>query len=66
MVTGAVGQVGEGSQMRSPCARHYLGESSSEVQAVLQHALSQSYRGIPAEALVAGSVDEVAERLRTF
>jgi len=42
----------------------YVGESSSEAQAVLQHALSQSYRGIP--ALIAGSVDEVAERFRTF
>jgi len=42
----------------------YVGESSSEAQAVLQHALSQSYRGIP--ALIAGSVDEVAERFLTF
>jgi alkanesulfonate monooxygenase SsuD/methylene tetrahydromethanopterin reductase-like flavin-dependent oxidoreductase (luciferase family) len=37
----------------------YVGESSSEAQAVLQHALSRSYRGMPAEALIAGSVDEV-------
>jgi alkanesulfonate monooxygenase SsuD/methylene tetrahydromethanopterin reductase-like flavin-dependent oxidoreductase (luciferase family) len=44
----------------------YVGESSSEAQAVLQQALSQSYRGIPAEALIAGSVDEVAEQFRTF
>src|SRR5216683_5887871 len=44
----------------------YVGESSSEAQAVLQHALSRSYRGMPAEALIAGSVDEVAERFRTF
>jgi len=33
---------------------------------VLQHALSRSYRGTPAEALIAGSVDEVAEQFRTF
>ena len=44
----------------------YVGESSSEAQAVLRHALSQGYRGIPAEALIAGSVDEVAEQFRTF
>jgi alkanesulfonate monooxygenase SsuD/methylene tetrahydromethanopterin reductase-like flavin-dependent oxidoreductase (luciferase family) len=44
----------------------YVGESSSEAQAVLQHALRHGYRGMPAEALVAGSVDEVAEQLRTF
>ena len=44
----------------------YVGESSSEADAVLQHALSRGYRGLPAEALVAGSVDEVAEQFRTF
>src|SRR6516164_8816304 len=44
----------------------YVGESPSEAQAVLQHALRQGYRGIPAEALIAGSVDEVAEQFRTF
>jgi hypothetical protein len=44
----------------------YVGQSSDEAQAVLQHALSQGYRGIPAEALIAGSVDEVAEQFRTF
>ena len=44
----------------------YVGGSSSEAQAVLQHALSRSYRGMPAEALIAGSVDEVAEQFRTF
>src|SRR5438132_10783333 len=44
----------------------YVGESSSEAQAVLQHALSRSYRGMPAEALIAGSVDQVAEQFRTF
>jgi hypothetical protein len=37
-----------------------------EAQAVLQRALSQGYRGIPAEALIAGSVDEVAEQFRAF
>jgi alkanesulfonate monooxygenase SsuD/methylene tetrahydromethanopterin reductase-like flavin-dependent oxidoreductase (luciferase family) len=44
----------------------YVGQSSSEAQAVLRHAMSQGYRGIPAEALVAGSVDEVAEQFRSF
>ena len=44
----------------------YVGQSPSEAQAVLQQALSRGYRGIPAEALVAGSVDEVAEQFRTF
>jgi alkanesulfonate monooxygenase SsuD/methylene tetrahydromethanopterin reductase-like flavin-dependent oxidoreductase (luciferase family) len=43
----------------------YVGESSSEAQAV-QHALGRSYRGMPAEALIAVSVDEVAEQFRTF
>ena len=33
---------------------------------MLQHALSRSYRGMPAEALIAGSVDEVAQQFRTF
>jgi alkanesulfonate monooxygenase SsuD/methylene tetrahydromethanopterin reductase-like flavin-dependent oxidoreductase (luciferase family) len=44
----------------------YAGQSSSEAQAVLRHALSQGYRGIPAEALVAGSVDEVVEQFRSL
>lgn len=44
----------------------YIGESSSEAKAVLHEALSRSYRGIPAEALIAGSVDEVTEQFRAF
>jgi alkanesulfonate monooxygenase SsuD/methylene tetrahydromethanopterin reductase-like flavin-dependent oxidoreductase (luciferase family) len=44
----------------------YVGESSADAQAVLQQAVSRGYRGIPAEALIAGSVDEVAERFRSF
>jgi alkanesulfonate monooxygenase SsuD/methylene tetrahydromethanopterin reductase-like flavin-dependent oxidoreductase (luciferase family) len=44
----------------------YVGQSSSEAQAVLRQALSRSYRGIPAEALIAGTAEEVAERFRTF
>jgi alkanesulfonate monooxygenase SsuD/methylene tetrahydromethanopterin reductase-like flavin-dependent oxidoreductase (luciferase family) len=44
----------------------YVGQSSSEAQAVLRHALDRGYRGIPAEALVAGSVDEVAEQVQGF
>jgi alkanesulfonate monooxygenase SsuD/methylene tetrahydromethanopterin reductase-like flavin-dependent oxidoreductase (luciferase family) len=38
----------------------YVGESSADAQTVLQQALSRGYRGIPAEALIAGSIDEVA------
>jgi alkanesulfonate monooxygenase SsuD/methylene tetrahydromethanopterin reductase-like flavin-dependent oxidoreductase (luciferase family) len=44
----------------------YVGESSSEARTVLQHALSRGYRGMPAEALIAGSVEEVAERFHAF
>ena len=40
----------------------YVGESSADAQTVLQQALSRGYRGIPAEALIAGSIDEVAEQ----
>jgi len=44
----------------------YVGESSTEVQAVLQQALSRGYRGMPAEALIAGTVDEVVEQFGRF
>jgi alkanesulfonate monooxygenase SsuD/methylene tetrahydromethanopterin reductase-like flavin-dependent oxidoreductase (luciferase family) len=44
----------------------YVGQSSFEAQAVLRRALSRGYRGIPGEALVAGSVDEVEEQFRAF
>ena len=44
----------------------YVGESASEVQTVLQHALSQGYRGMPAEALIAGSVEVVVGRFHAF
>jgi alkanesulfonate monooxygenase SsuD/methylene tetrahydromethanopterin reductase-like flavin-dependent oxidoreductase (luciferase family) len=44
----------------------YVGESSSEAQTVLQHALNRGYRGMSAEALIAGSVEEVAERFHAF
>jgi alkanesulfonate monooxygenase SsuD/methylene tetrahydromethanopterin reductase-like flavin-dependent oxidoreductase (luciferase family) len=44
----------------------YVGESSSEAQTVLQLALSRGYRGMPPEALIAGSVEEVAERFHAF
>ncbi|HEV8680396.1 MAG TPA: LLM class flavin-dependent oxidoreductase, partial [Stellaceae bacterium] len=44
----------------------YVGQSSAEAQAVLQQARSQGYRGMPAEAMIAGSVDEVAEEFRSF
>ena len=32
----------------------------------MQQALSRGYRGIPTEALIAGSVDDVAEQFRNF
>jgi len=44
----------------------FVGESSSEAQTVLQHALSRGYRGMPAEGLIAGSVEEVADQFHTF
>jgi alkanesulfonate monooxygenase SsuD/methylene tetrahydromethanopterin reductase-like flavin-dependent oxidoreductase (luciferase family) len=44
----------------------YVGESSTEAQAVLRQALSRGYRGMSAEALVVGTVDEVAEQFRRF
>jgi alkanesulfonate monooxygenase SsuD/methylene tetrahydromethanopterin reductase-like flavin-dependent oxidoreductase (luciferase family) len=44
----------------------YVGESSLDAQGVLQHALAQGYRGMPAEALITGSVNEVAEQFWSF
>jgi len=44
----------------------YVGQPPSEIQAAVQLALRQGYRGISAEALIAGSVDEVAAQFRTF
>ena len=44
----------------------YVGKSSAEARGVLQQALTRNYRGMPAEALIAGSVDEVAEEFRSF
>jgi alkanesulfonate monooxygenase SsuD/methylene tetrahydromethanopterin reductase-like flavin-dependent oxidoreductase (luciferase family) len=44
----------------------YVGETSADAQAVLHQAVSRGYRGIPAEALIAGSVEEVAEQFRSF
>jgi alkanesulfonate monooxygenase SsuD/methylene tetrahydromethanopterin reductase-like flavin-dependent oxidoreductase (luciferase family) len=44
----------------------YVAGSPAEARAVLQHALNQGYRGIPAEALIAGSADDVAEQFRRF
>jgi alkanesulfonate monooxygenase SsuD/methylene tetrahydromethanopterin reductase-like flavin-dependent oxidoreductase (luciferase family) len=40
----------------------YVGESPAEARAVLDAAVAKGYRGMPSEALVAGSADEVAER----
>jgi alkanesulfonate monooxygenase SsuD/methylene tetrahydromethanopterin reductase-like flavin-dependent oxidoreductase (luciferase family) len=44
----------------------YVGESSSEAQTVLQQALRRGYRGMPPDALIAGSVEEVAEQFHNF
>jgi alkanesulfonate monooxygenase SsuD/methylene tetrahydromethanopterin reductase-like flavin-dependent oxidoreductase (luciferase family) len=44
----------------------YVGESSADAQTVLQEALGKGYRRISAEALIAGSVDEVAAQFRTL
>ncbi len=43
----------------------YVGKSSADAQTVLQQALSKGYRGIPPEALIAGSIDEVAAQFHT-
>ena len=43
-----------------------MGETSADAQAALQQALSKGYRGIPAEALIAGSIDEVAAQFRVL
>jgi alkanesulfonate monooxygenase SsuD/methylene tetrahydromethanopterin reductase-like flavin-dependent oxidoreductase (luciferase family) len=40
----------------------YVGESSADAKAVLDGAVAKGYRGMPAEALVAGSIDEVIGR----
>ena len=44
----------------------YVAESSTDAKAVLEAALAKGYRGIAPEALVAGTIDEVAERFRAF
>src|SRR5881227_599253 len=44
----------------------YVGESTSEAQAVLQQALRHGYRAMSAEALIAGSIDEITEQFRIF
>jgi len=44
----------------------YVGESPSEAQTVLQHAVNRGYRGMPADALIAGSVEEATDRFHAF
>jgi alkanesulfonate monooxygenase SsuD/methylene tetrahydromethanopterin reductase-like flavin-dependent oxidoreductase (luciferase family) len=41
----------------------YVGESAAEARAVLAEAVARGYRGMAPDALVAGSIDEVVERL---
>jgi alkanesulfonate monooxygenase SsuD/methylene tetrahydromethanopterin reductase-like flavin-dependent oxidoreductase (luciferase family) len=63
------------SYYRERCAAHgrrptalavrrdvYVGESSAEAKAVLAAEVAKGYRGFPPDALVAGTVDEVAAR----
>src|SRR5262249_21376426 len=44
----------------------YVGASSEEARATADAVLAGGYRGFPREALVIGSVDEVAAQLRPF
>jgi alkanesulfonate monooxygenase SsuD/methylene tetrahydromethanopterin reductase-like flavin-dependent oxidoreductase (luciferase family) len=44
----------------------YVGESSTEAREVLQQALGRGYRGMPANALIAGTPSEVTEQFRRF
>ncbi len=44
----------------------YVGESPADAKAVLDAAIARGYRGFDPAALVAGSVDEVVERLRAL
>ncbi len=43
----------------------YVGESSAEAKAVFEQA-AKGYRGFPPEALLAGSIDEVIERMKAI
>jgi len=43
-----------------------VGESSDDAQTGLQQAVGEGYRGIPAEALITGTIDEVAAQFRAF
>ena len=47
--------------LESPVRRQI---TDADARTMLQQALSKGYHGIPAEALVAGSIDEVAEQFR--
>jgi len=44
----------------------YVGESPADAKAVLEAAMAKGYRSISPEALVAGTIDEVAERFRAL
>lgn len=44
----------------------YVGETASEAQAVLRQAIDQGYRGVPGEALIAGTAADVAEQFHGF
>ena len=44
----------------------YVGETSEEARAVVQPYIEKGYRGIPQEALMYGSVEEVADQIRVL
>jgi hypothetical protein len=44
----------------------YVGESRADVEATAGPIMARGYRGFDPAALVAGTIDEVAERFRAF
>ena len=67
----------QGAHYRERCGAHgrtpaavairrdvYVGETSAEARATADPVIARGYRGFPGEALVVGSVDEVAARFR--
>ena len=44
----------------------YIGSTSQEAETLKQKVLTKGYRGFPPEALLAGSVNQIADELRAF
>ena len=44
----------------------YIGSTSQEAETLKQKYLTKGYRGFPPEALLAGSVNQIADELRAF